>query len=141
MSDKLLIISVIIAGLIVSLFIVFNNNPISKTVSTFMTDINRIKIPNSFPKDIPIYPNAKVETLSIKKSQTLLVLISKDSPTQINNFYALEIKKYGWTYTSKDINFYASTKEHRELFVSISKLPEEINKNGHYIVINETTKD
>ena len=141
MSDKLLIISVIIAGLIVSLFIVFNNNPISKTVSTFITDINRIKIPSSFPKDIPIYPNAKVESLLINKSQISLVLISEENPTKINNFYDLEIKKYGWTYTYKTVNLYVSSKEHRELSVSIAKLPKEINKNGYYIVINEKDKN
>ena len=65
-----------------------------KTGATINLGVN--KIPDSFPKDFPIYPGATVSS-----SQTgngfWLTLLSNDSVPVISNFYVNELQANGWS--------------------------------------------
>ncbi len=79
-------------------------------------DIKNIKIgdmsfgtglPENFPKDIPIYPNAEIGGfLSGKDSEisgSTTTLTSKASATDIYDYYVATLKDKGWTVTSSDL--------------------------------------
>lgn len=65
-------------------------------------DISQHTIPPSFPKDFPLYPNAKV-TSALSGSDDgsanslWLTLSSTESVSAVQSYYAQELKKAGWT--------------------------------------------
>jgi len=68
-------------------------------------DIGGNTVPDSFPKDFPIYPGANVtssasNTGEDKKDGFWLTLTTADSPDKVNEYYKDELSKNGWTIES-----------------------------------------
>lgn len=64
-------------------------------------------LPDNFPKDIPIYPDAKVGGYMSGKNNELsgstTTLTSKDSAADIYDYYIANLEKKGWSVNSSDI--------------------------------------
>lgn len=64
-------------------------------------------LPDSFPKDIPIYPQAEVDGFiggeDGKLSGSTTILTSKDSAAKIYDYYIKKLEDNGWTVTSQDL--------------------------------------
>ncbi len=56
-----------------------------------------LKLPDDFPKDVPIYPNTKI-TSSMKQGPQyhMLVLTTKDKGAKIYEFYQKKLKDANW---------------------------------------------
>jgi len=65
------------------------------------------RLPDNFPSDFPIYPDAKLASSWVAKGDDTdglsLVWETKDSVSKISNFYESELEDAGWTlsFTSK----------------------------------------
>lgn len=70
--------------------------------ATFTTEGN---IPSDFPKDIKIYPGAKVQGsytgTTVEGSGGMLGLSTNDSAEKVNNYYIENLPKDGWTIEGK----------------------------------------
>lgn len=56
------------------------------------------ELPESFPKDIPLYPGAQSEvSLGMPGGPTLAAFTSSDSPETVLAFYVAELSSDGWT--------------------------------------------
>ncbi|HSX48681.1 MAG TPA: hypothetical protein VLE44_00285, partial [Candidatus Saccharimonadales bacterium] len=72
-----------------------------KTGAVINLDVNRI--PDNFPKDFPIYTNAKVSssyTAPNGEKGIWLTLTTTDSPDKVVSFYNEKLKENGWSQTS-----------------------------------------
>lgn len=74
-----------------------------KTGST--VEIGSEKIPDSFPKDFPVYPGAKVTSSLSGNGQAenggfWLTLTTGDSLEKVSSYYKDNLKSKGWTITS-----------------------------------------
>jgi hypothetical protein len=83
------------------------------------------KIPDDYPKDIPVYKNAKVimsQTVSEKNGRNL-VLESSDDIAAIAAFYKKEFEAGGWkveaTIATGEMHMLSGAKEKRKLVVQI----------------------
>lgn len=76
-------------------------------------DIGSNQVPDTFPKDFPIYPGSKV-TSSLSGAQAgksngfWLTMTTSDAPEKVVSFYKTELTKNGWTvdstFTANDMN-------------------------------------
>ena len=76
-------------------------------------DIGSNQVPDTFPKDFPIYPGAKVAS-SLSGAQAgksngfWLTMTTNDSSDKVVSFYKTELTKNGWTvdstFTANDMN-------------------------------------
>lgn len=76
-------------------------------------DIGSNTVPDTFPKDFPIYPGSKV-TSSLSGAQTgksngfWLTMTTTDTSEKVVSFYKTELAKSGWTvdstFTANDMN-------------------------------------
>jgi len=72
-----------------------------KTGAVINLDVNRI--PDNFPKDFPIYTNAKVSssyTAPDTEKGIWLTLTTADSSEKVVSFYTGKLKENGWSQTS-----------------------------------------
>lgn len=64
-------------------------------------------LPENFPNDIPIYPDAEVSGFMSGKSNELwgstTTLTSKDSAAKIYDYYLANLEKKGWNITSNNL--------------------------------------
>jgi hypothetical protein len=88
-------------------------------------DVNGGKMPDDYPKDIPVYEGTKVvmsQTAS-EKHTTSLVLESKDPAEKIADFYKKGLESSGWKIEGSmnmgQMNMYTATKENRQAVVQI----------------------
>jgi hypothetical protein len=93
-----------------------------------------VALPEGFPKDVPLYPGAKV-TMSGKQGEGMMVMLtSGDDVQKIAGFYEAKLKENGWEIeTSANIgegSMFAAKKEKRHLSVGIN--PGQIT-----LVVNE----
>jgi len=60
-------------------------------------------IPESFPSDIPVLPNAQpMAALSAGKQGIIVTFKSSEEQSKIQSFYATELSKSGWTIQSEN---------------------------------------
>lgn len=66
------------------------------------SDIYSTKLPDDFPKEIPVYTNANVVsyTKSTDGKQITLLLSSSDDVSKVDTWYEKEAKKHGWELVS-----------------------------------------
>jgi hypothetical protein len=83
------------------------------------------KLPDNYPKDFPVYPDAKVmvaQSVS-EKNAINLVLESGDAADKIADFYKKSLESNGWkienTMASGELNMYTAVKEKRQAIVQI----------------------
>ncbi|MGE5528924.1 MAG: hypothetical protein ACM3X6_07265 [Patescibacteria group bacterium] len=84
-------------------------------------------LPSNFPKDIPIYPRAKVEGTLATEDGSMTTFASKDAPDKIFVYYQEELEGRGWTIETLDLGEVKSIgcqKGEREGSVSITKTDE-----------------
>lgn len=60
-----------------------------------------VKLPDDFPKELPVYPNAKIVAAAVDRSDannaSTYVLSVTDAPKVAVAWYETELKKAGWT--------------------------------------------
>lgn len=97
-------------------------------------DIGGNTIPAAFPKDVPIYPGAKVtssasNTGADKQNGFWLTLTTGDSPDKVNAYYQTELSKNGWTiestFTANGMTSRAIKKDTRSGSLSTGKTSSE----------------
>jgi hypothetical protein len=59
------------------------------------------EIPDGFPKDVPIYPDAKVLGSMVTGEGTILTLQTADDPGKVTAFYREKLSKEGWSLASE----------------------------------------
>ncbi len=84
-----------------------------------------VKIPDDFPKDVPVYPGAKVKTAASVQGNRTLSLETADAVDKAQAFYADKLKAEGWnvlatTNVPNGVNIGAQ-KDKSTLGVAISK--------------------
>jgi hypothetical protein len=55
-----------------------------------------VSLPENFPRDVPIYPDAKVITSMKTKEITTVSLTTADPPQKVLDFYGEKLKAHGW---------------------------------------------
>lgn len=115
----------------------FTDNKTGQTV-----DIGSGEIPDSFPKDFPVYPGAKI-TGSLSGGQASqgngywLTLTTKDSVSAVTEFYKSELKDKGWEIQSTlnvgGATTYTVAKEKTSGSVSVSK--SESQESGETLIV------
>lgn len=76
-----------------------NNDGTNSTIKTSEGEVKtgeNLPLPSGFPKNMPIYPGAKIVLSSATASGYALSLISKSSATSILSYYNTELPKKGW---------------------------------------------
>jgi hypothetical protein len=58
---------------------------------------NGLALPEDFPKDVPVYPDAKVLSSVKAKEGTMITLQTPVEAEKVEEFYAKELKDKGWT--------------------------------------------
>lgn len=82
------------------------------------------ELPESFPKDIPLYPGAQSEvSLGMPGGPTLAAFTSSDSPETVLAFYIAELSNDGWTIEDEGGERAAlkATKKNRSLNIRAGK--------------------
>lgn len=94
-------------------------------------DVGGGKLPDDYPKDVPVYKDAKIvvtQTISEKDGRNL-VLESDDSAEAIANFYKKELAAQAWTIdntmTTGGMNMMTATKANRQLTVNITNADDK----------------
>ena len=59
------------------------------------------EVPDGFPKDVPIYPDAKVVGSMLTGEGTILTLQTADDPGKVTAFYRKNLSKEGWSLASE----------------------------------------
>jgi len=97
----------------------------SKDGKSVTMNVGGDKIPDDYPKDLPVYPGAKVmvtQSLSEKNARTLM-LESTDPADKIAEFYKKGLESNGWkienTMTSGEMNIFTAAKENRQAVLQI----------------------
>jgi len=97
----------------------------SKDGKSVTMNVGGGKIPDDYPKDIPVYPGAKVtltQSLSEKNTRTLM-LETADAADKITEFYKKGLESNGWkvenTMMSGDMNMLTAAKENRQAVLQI----------------------
>jgi hypothetical protein len=90
-------------------------------------DVGAGKLPDDYPKDVPVYKDARIvvtQTISEKNGRNL-VLESGDSAEAIANFYKKELAAQDWTVentmVTEGLNMLTATKGSRQLTVNITE--------------------
>lgn len=83
-----------------------------------------IALPGDFPKDVPVYPGARVLSSMNSNDGVMITLQTADPAEKAEAFYVKELKAQGWT-TESTVKLpqgtnYANKKENRNLTVSIN---------------------
>jgi len=96
----------------------------SHTVST--VNFNQNKVPDDYPKDVPIYSPAKVvmsQSISEKNARTLM-LESTDAADKVVDFYKKGLDGNGWktesTMTTAQLTILTATKDRKQVLLQIS---------------------
>jgi hypothetical protein len=84
-----------------------------------------VKLPDDFPKDVPLYPGATVSMSGRQKQGTMVMFTSGDDRRKIASFYEAKLKENGWKIeTSANIgegSMFGAKKEKRQLSVGINE--------------------
>ena len=83
------------------------------------------KMPDNYPKDMPVYDGSKVvmSTVVSEKNAKNLILESPDSAEKIADFYKKGLESNGWkvegTVATPQMTMFSGTKENRQAMVQI----------------------
>jgi hypothetical protein len=97
-----------------------------KNGDTVAINMNGGKVPDDYPKDVPLYEGTKVimSNSASEKHARHLILESKDPADKIAEFYKKGLDSSGWkvegTMNMGGMNMFTATKENRQLVVQIS---------------------
>jgi hypothetical protein len=97
-----------------------------KNGDTVAINMNGGKVPDDYPKDVPLYEGTKVimSNSASEKHARHLVLESKDPADKIAEFYKKGLDSNGWkvegTMNMGEMNMFTASKENRQLVVQIS---------------------
>ena len=89
------------------------------------------KIPDDYPKDVPLYEGTKVimANAASEKHAKHLVLESKDAVDKIVDYYKKGLDSNGWkvegTMNMGEMNMFTATKENRQLVIQIANGPDK----------------
>lgn len=110
-------------------------------------DIGSGKIPDTFPKDFPVYPGAKVVSVLSgsekgKNSGFWVAFSTADSVDKVSEFYKINLTKNGWettaNYASGDTSTLAVTKGKMSGSVSVTRATEA-KETEIMVVLSEDT--
>ena len=97
-----------------------------KDGQTATLNFNQNKVPDDYPKDVPIYSPAKIvmsQSISEEKARNLM-LESPDALDKIVDFYKKGLDSNGWktesTMTTAQLTMLTATKDQRQLMLQIS---------------------
>ena|SRR5438876_597549 len=82
-------------------------------------------VPDDYPKDVPIYPGAKVTMAQSGPRQHLrdLMLVSNDSAGKIVDYYRKGLESNGWkiqnTMTSDQVSALTAVKDNRQAILQV----------------------
>jgi len=104
---------------------------------------DNVKLPKDFPKDIPIYKGAKINTAITTKNDSgtskMVTFEVKSSLQKITDFYQKELNNSGYrisgTFSSNKLATFTAEKDNTKLVMSIAQ-----NKNKSIVSINVTEK-
>jgi hypothetical protein len=60
-----------------------------------------VEIPDQFPTDVPLYPDAKVVAAMMTEGQGMLTLRTGDDPDQVADFLRKQFEEEGWSFGSE----------------------------------------
>jgi len=97
-----------------------------KDGQTATVNFNQNKVPDDYPKDVPIYSPAKVvmsQSISEKNARTLM-LESTDAADKLVDFYKKGLDGNGWktesTMTTAQLTILTTTKDRKQVLLQIS---------------------
>jgi hypothetical protein len=99
---------------------------IGKNGEKVAVNLNGGKVPDDYPKDVPLYEGTKVvmANSSSEKHTQHLMLESNDPADKITEYYKKGLDSNGWkiesTMNMGELNMFTATKENRQLVVQIS---------------------
>ncbi len=106
------------------------------------------KVPDNFPKDIPIYPSAKLKLVDIKKDGTVFNMMASEGNIKnldkIIDYYILELAKNSWKIKNSTSHRGAEgitanfLKSNRQLVLTIQK--NNNPRGGVIILINSSVE-
>jgi hypothetical protein len=97
-----------------------------KNGETVAITMNGGKIPDGYPKDVPLYEGTKVimSNTASEKHAKHLVMESKDPADKIAEYYKKGLESNGWkiegTMNMGEMNMFTAAKENRQLVVQIA---------------------
>jgi hypothetical protein len=97
-----------------------------KNGETVAINMNGGKVPDDYPKDVPLYEGTKVimSNSASEKHARHLILESKDPADKIAEYYKKGLDSNGWkiegTMNMGEMNMFTATKDNRQLVVQIS---------------------
>lgn len=60
-----------------------------------------VEIPDDFPQDVPLYPDAKVVAAMMSEGQGMLTLRTGDTPEQVAKYLREQFEREGWSFGSE----------------------------------------
>lgn len=97
-----------------------------KDGKTATLSYNQGKLPDDYPKDVPVYSGAKVvmaQSYSEKNARNLM-LETADSANQVADFYKKELERNGWTtettVSTPAMNMLGASKAGKQVSIQIS---------------------
>ncbi|NEQ30488.1 MAG: hypothetical protein F6K04_05735 [Leptolyngbya sp. SIO4C5] len=103
----------------------------------YSSDATGVELPEDFPEDIPLYPDALITTVANAPQGSLVGLEVKATPAEVMTFYEQELAADGWeisvTTKTAEGGFFGAQKGERGLALAIAA-GEDIT------TINLTTK-
>ena len=97
-----------------------------KNGETVAINMNGGKVPDDYPKDVPLYEATKVimSNSASEKHARHLILESKDPADKIAEYYKKGLESNGWkvegTMNMGEMNMFTASKENRQLVVQIA---------------------
>ena len=97
-----------------------------KNGETVAINMNGGKVPDDYPKDVPLYEGTKVimSNSASEKHARHLMLESKDPADKIAEYYKKGLDSNGWkidgTMNMGEMNMFTASKDNRQLVVQIS---------------------
>ncbi len=103
---------------------------IGKDGKTATLDFNQGKIPDDYPKDVPVYSGKVVMSQAIsEKHARNLMLETSDSADKIAEFYRKELERNGWktetTVATGGMNMIGANKDRKQIVIQISDSGEK----------------
>ncbi|MFH1621276.1 MAG: hypothetical protein ABIB04_04300 [Patescibacteria group bacterium] len=122
--------------------VVFKDNK-TGNITAFGEDL---KLPDNFPKDVPIYSGVKITSVIMDEQgdkAVSLSLKSTDNPVAVLGWYEKAIKDAGWdeqtSWSANNIESRTYDKDKSHIALTVSKNTE--NENGSVILLVKTVDD
>lgn len=110
-----------------------------KEGNTTVTSGAGVKIPDTFPKDVPVYPDTQVLNSMTAVDTIHLTLVSKESTEKIIASYKAKMKQEGWketaSFTAGTMATMAYDKGNRRATIAVSPMNE--GQNGIQLQVSQ----